>query len=214
MRSKLALTVLASTFTAASLAPTRAHAIFGVGDIVVDLTAAANAVRSLANDSASLINEGMSLANEAQALYNQGQALLNDVQRIEQEARNLASADFGDVTAYLRAYERGRDRFNNMTTRVKWFRDEAESWFDRTYPDATELDAAVVGMDARDVQEYRANFRLDNHDVQKGSMRTANDIANTATEREEAIKFASQMSQESQRSRRHTGADLDDAGSD
>ena len=120
----------------AALPTPRAHALFGVGDIVIDPTAAVNAASQIANQVTSLANEAQVLINDAQQIYNQGQQLARQYEHVQLTLRSLEDLEFDDWDASLDTLRTFRRLYVDNMRRVELLRENTLAWFDRVYPDS------------------------------------------------------------------------------
>ena len=128
------LSLLASALTV--FPAQRAHAIFGVGDIVLDPTAAVNAASQIANQVTSLANDAQGLINDAQQIYNQGQQLARQYEHVQLSLRSLEDLEFDDWDASLDSLRTFRRLYIDNMRRVELLRENTLAWFDRVYPDS------------------------------------------------------------------------------
>ena len=198
MKKKLAQIAFTATATVGMFMPTKAYALFGVGDVVsAPILEALQSVNN-ASFASSLVNDGLTLANQANQLLNEAEQIYNQVQRIEQEARNLLAADLGDWAAYINAWEGGRARYRETSHRLRWFQEDAEDWFDGAYRTFQELFNLSPEQSFEERQEFKTRLDEDNRAAQRDSLTVAKAAADEAAAQAEALNEISRISAEAQ----------------
>ncbi|MBC9250909.1 P-type conjugative transfer protein TrbJ [Pseudomonas alcaligenes] len=134
-KSRLTVLAVASVFVLASAQP--AHALFGVGDIVLDPT--------------NLVQNTLTAIRTLEQINNQVQQLQNEAQMLSNQARNLASLDF-NVVNRLHASLAMSEQLIAEAQGLAFDVQNLDSEFARLYPD--EYAATVSGdqmyQDARE----------------------------------------------------------------
>ncbi|HCF6874169.1 TPA: P-type conjugative transfer protein TrbJ [Pseudomonas aeruginosa] len=135
------LTALAAA-TALILATTHpAHALFGVGDIVLDPT--------------NLVQNTLTAVRTLEQINNQVQQLQNEAQMLSNQARNLASLDF-NVVSRLRASLARSEQLIAEAQGLAYEVQHLDREFARLYPDeyATTVSGDQMYRDARERWEH------------------------------------------------------------
>ncbi|HBO2382253.1 TPA: P-type conjugative transfer protein TrbJ [Pseudomonas aeruginosa] len=126
LKSRLAALAVASVLVLASVQP--AHALFGVGDIVLDPS--------------NLVQNTLTAVRTLEQINNQVQQLQNEAQMLSNQARNLASLDF-NVVNRLRASLARSEQLIAEAQGLAYDVQNLDSEFARLYPD--EYAATVSG---------------------------------------------------------------------
>lgn len=126
LKPRLAVIAVASVLALASVQP--AHALFGVGDIVLDPT--------------NLVQNTLTAVRTLEQINNQVQQLQNEAQMLSNQARNLASLDF-NVVNRLRASLARSEQLIAQAQGLAYDVQNLDSEFARLYPD--EYAATVSG---------------------------------------------------------------------
>ncbi len=139
LKPKLTALAVASVLILACAQP--AHALFGVGDIVLDPT--------------NLVQNTLTAVRTLEQINNQVQQLQNEAQMLSNQARNLASLDFS-VVNQLRASLARSEQLIAEAQGLAYDVQNLDSEFARLYPE--EYAAAVSGDQMyRDARERWAN---------------------------------------------------------